>query len=114
MPKSKDQSKDQSKGQPKEQYKDQSKEQSKEYAGNVSKLLGLLKYRANPDSNKRMLDMEDAQKALEKYSSLDPMEKRNFVADFEKNGGGKKWLPEIPSHRCKEDVRNQGGGGGHH
>ena len=37
-----------------------------------------------------MIDMEDAQLALEQYSSLDPIEKRSFVADFEKAGSGKK------------------------
>lgn len=83
-----------SKEQPKEDAKDQPKElskvESKEHATKISKMLGLLKYRANPASNKKAIDMEDAQLALEQYASLDPTEKRSFVADFEKAGSGKK------------------------
>ena len=69
---------------------EQHKDPAKHHAAKISKMLGLLKYRANPAQNKKLIDMEDAQQALESYSMLNHDEKRNFVAGFERAGSGKK------------------------
>ena len=56
----------------------------------VSRMLGLLKYRANPDTNKKGQDMDDAKAGLELYQGLAAAEKKQFLQEFESNGRGKK------------------------
>ena len=56
----------------------------------VSKMLGLLKYRADDAKNKKGVDAPEARAALEAYQKMDTLEKRQFLADFLANGAGKK------------------------
>ena len=55
----------------------------------VSRMLGLLKYRSDPDKNKKGQDMEEAKIGLEVYSNLTSSEKKKFLDEFEKSGRGK-------------------------
>ena len=55
----------------------------------VSKMLGLLKYRADDMKNKKGVDMEEAKTALELYKNMDSEEKRIFLNDFLSAGAGK-------------------------
>ena len=55
----------------------------------VSRMLGLLKYRSDPTSNKKGQDIEEAKHALEVYATLAPGAKKSFLADFEAGGRGK-------------------------
>ena len=57
--------------------------------GKISTMLGLLKYRAGP-AKADEAEKEDARQALDCYRALsDPKDRAKFLADFEKNGGGK-------------------------
>ena len=56
----------------------------------VSRMLGLLKYRSDPDKNKKGQDMEEARIGLEVYSTLAWQEKKKFLDEFELAGRGKK------------------------
>ena len=54
----------------------------------VSRMLGLLKYRSDPDKNKKGQDMEEAKIGLEVYSTLTSNEKKRFLDEFELSGRG--------------------------
>ena len=56
----------------------------------VSRMLGLLKYRSDPDKNKKGQDMEEAKIGLEIYITLTSIEKKRFFDEFELSGGGKR------------------------
>ena len=56
----------------------------------VSRMLGLLKYRSDPDKNKKGQDMEEAKIGLEVYSTLTSTEKKRFLDEFELSGRGKR------------------------
>ena len=56
----------------------------------VSRMLGLLKYRSDPDKNKKGQDMEEARIGLEVYNTLTWQEKNKFLDEFELAGRGKK------------------------
>ena len=56
----------------------------------VSRMLGLLKYRSDPDKNKKGQDMEEAKIGLEVYSTLTSNEKKRFLDEFELSGRGKR------------------------
>ena len=59
----------------------------------VSRMLGLLKYRSDPDKNKKGQDMEEAKVGLEVYNTLTWQEKNKFLDEFELAGRGKKKGP---------------------
>ena len=48
----------------------------------VSRMLGLLKYRSDPDKNKKGQDMEQAKIGLEVYSNLTSSDKNKFLDEF--------------------------------
>jgi hypothetical protein len=54
----------------------------------VSRMLGLLKYKAR-GGGKKGVEQEDAQHALAVYTSMDPQGKRQFLLDFEAAGRGR-------------------------
>lgn len=56
----------------------------------VSRMLGLLKYRSNPETNKKGEDIEEAKQGLEIYQGLAASEKKQFLEEFETQGRGKK------------------------
>ena len=56
----------------------------------VSRMLGLLKYRSDPDNNKKGQDMDEAKIGLEVYSTLTSNEKKRFLDEFELSGRGKR------------------------
>ena len=77
-----------SKEQSKEQVNDQGKEPAAPKTASkgegmdptaVSRMLGLLKYRSDPDKNKKGQDMEEAKIGLEVYSTLNSNEKKRFL-----------------------------------
>ena len=59
-------------------------------AKSVSRMLGLLKYRAGAETNKKGQDIEEAKEGLEIYQTLCAVEKKQFLEDFESNGRGRK------------------------
>ena len=59
-------------------------------AKSVSGMLGLLKYRAGSETNKKGQDIEEAKQGLEIYQTLCAAEKKQFLEDVENNGRGKK------------------------
>ena len=56
----------------------------------VSRMLGLLKYRSDPDNNKKGQDMDEAKIGLEVYITLTSTEKKRFLDEFELSGRGKR------------------------
>ena len=60
------------------------------YPTAISRMLGLLKYRADPERNKKGQDMEEAKIGLEVYSTLTSNEKKRFLDEFELSGRGKR------------------------
>ena len=59
--------------------------------GDVSRMLGYLKYHAK-DSNKVKDDKSDASTALSTYSGLKGFDKTKFLAQYEANKGTLKWI----------------------
>lgn len=55
----------------------------------VSRMLGVLKYKADASRNKSGENLEEANKALKLYSTMDAESKKRFLNDFENNGRGK-------------------------
>lgn len=51
--------------------------------GQCSAMLTLLKYRSDPDKNKKGLLLHESQKALQVYAQLPMGSKPNFIRDFE-------------------------------
>ena len=58
----------------------------------VARMLNLLRHRSDETTNKKGQDMEEAKAALEICGGLAAAEEKKFLATFEKEGGGKKWL----------------------
>ena len=56
--------------------------------GKISKMLGILKYKKDSNSEGEAKDL--AQQALDTYKALaDPMERQHFSQEFEAQGNGK-------------------------
>jgi hypothetical protein len=60
--------------------------------GGVSRMLGLMKYRANPMKNKSGEGMADAKLGLATYLTLSPSEKASFLKTYEQKGKSLKWV----------------------
>ena len=56
----------------------------------ISRMLGLLKYRSDPDKNQKGQDMEEAKIGLEVYRTLTSNEQKRFLDEFELSGRGKR------------------------
>jgi hypothetical protein len=60
--------------------------------GGVSRMLGLMRYRANPMKNKKGDGMADAKLGLATYLTLSPNEKADFLKTYEQKGKSLKWV----------------------
>ena len=55
----------------------------------VSRMLGILKYRASEKTNTSGENVQEANAALQVYATLSSELKKKFLMDFETNGRGK-------------------------
>ena len=55
----------------------------------VSRMLGILKYKASEKTNKSGENLQEANAALQVYATLNSELKKKFLMDFETNGRGK-------------------------
>ncbi len=67
--------------------------------GSVSRMLGLMKYRANPMKNKKGEGMADAKLGLATYLTLSASEKASFLKTYEQKGKSLKWVHEFAETR---------------
>jgi hypothetical protein len=67
--------------------------------GGVSRMLGLMKYRADPMKNKKGEGMADAKLGLSTYLTLSPSEKAGFLKTYEQKGKSLKWVHEFVESR---------------
>ncbi len=67
--------------------------------GGVSRMLGLMKYRADPMKNNKGEGMADAKLGLSTYLTLSPSEKAGFLKTYEQKGKSLKWVRESVESR---------------
>jgi hypothetical protein len=65
----------------------------------VSRMLGFMKYRADPTKNKKGEGMADAKLGLATYLALSPSEKASFLKTYEQKGKSLKWVHEFAETR---------------
>ena len=58
--------------------------------GKTTRMINFLRYRSDPELNKKGVDLKEASDALNVYKSLDANEKRRFVEEFSQSGLNKK------------------------
>ena len=81
--------------------------------GDVSRMLGYLKYHAR-DGNKDASDKQDARAAMDKYNVLSGQDKLGFLEKYDQNKGSLKWVytyqavsQEIESKKVVQAVLQQ-------
>ncbi len=67
--------------------------------GGVSRMLGLMKYRADPMKIKKGEGMADAKLGLATYLTLSASEKASFLKTYEQKGKSLKWVHEFAETR---------------